>query len=81
MAGRRSPDPLNGKFSVILENDRQVWISGSPVLLVYENEKIVIKLRGRLLTVSGSSLALESYGERELCVSGTIKSISLEEHR
>jgi|GEM_PF-2191948 len=68
-------------FTLTLEGDRRLWICGSLAVLFFGEEKIVLRLRGRILTVCGDCLSLESYDTKELCVSGRISSVSLEAGR
>ena len=79
MAERRIKRLTPENFTVTLENDKNVWIDGCIAVLVYDDERIVLKLRKRNLTVTGSSLTLEAFSDRELCISGRITGIALEE--
>lgn len=78
MAERRIKRFAPENFTVTLENDRNVWVDGCIAVLVYEDERIVLKLSRRRLTVTGSSLTLEAFSGHELCISGRITGISLE---
>jgi len=78
MGVRNDPGPAAVRFGITIEDDRRVWISGCVALLVYEEAKIVIRVRGQFITVNGNGLSFESYEGRELCISGKIDSVSLE---
>lgn len=66
-------------FTITLESDKRVWIDGCLAILIYEREKIALKLSRRNLIVNGSDLILRSYSRHELCISGRISSVYLEE--
>ncbi len=68
-------------FTVTLECDRNVWIDGCLAILVYERDRVVLRLSRRHLTVNGCDLFLKSYSSHELCISGKITSVILEEGR
>ncbi len=68
-------------FTVTLENDRNVWVDGCLAILVYERDKVAIKLSRRNLIVNGSELVLKSYSSHELCISGRISSVNLEDRK
>ena len=79
MAERRIKRLAPENFTVTLENDKNVWVDGCIAVLVYEEEQIVLKLSRRRLTVTGSALTLEAFSDHEICISGRITGIALEE--
>ena len=81
MAGKRIGSSAYENFTVTLENDRRVWIDGCIAVPVYEYEHVVVRLKSRNLHITGRALTLESFGHGELCVSGRIEGVSLEERR
>lgn len=66
-------------FSITLENDKRVFIDGCRSILKYESDCVRIRLYRRNLRVYGSELTLKSFSQKELCVSGKIAGVALED--
>ena len=74
------PDTLSVSAPDIhLMGTREISIDGCRGILVYEREEIQLRLKDRVMTISGHDLRLKTYYTGHVSVKGRIFSISFEE--
>jgi len=79
MNARRQGAVTYENFTVTVENGKRVFIDGCRSIMKYETDCVRIRLYKRSVSVLGEGLKLTSFSQRELCISGRISSVVLEE--
>ncbi|MGM9637239.1 MAG: YabP/YqfC family sporulation protein [Eubacteriales bacterium] len=70
--------PTDCRFSLTMEDGRNVQINGCERVLVYEDDCVLIRLKNCKLRISGKSLTLRGYFGTEIVIGGFIYTLNLE---
>lgn len=65
-------------FSLLLEDGRELQVTGCRQVLVYEDDCVLIRLKDRKVRVCGTGLTLHGYFGDEIVIGGLIRSVCLE---
>ncbi len=67
---------VNSDYYISVQSGDVVIVCGCESVLAYEDERIVLKLKKKNVTVSGENLSMASYFGNEIKICGRIGSIS-----
>lgn len=64
---------------VTIESNTAIKLDACLEILAYGEEEIRLHLRGLIATVTGEDMTMRSYGDRTVRITGTIRSVTLDE--
>lgn len=70
--------PPTEHFQLLLEDGRELQVTGCRQVLIYEDDCVLIRLKERKVRVCGQGLTLHGYFGDEIVIGGFIQSVCLE---